>query len=491
MSTQEPLVEPGHVLDSPEAGGKIVRGSAVRLAGFAVSLLVGAITAPLLIRHLSVADFGLYATANSIIFVVGGLSEGGIGSVAIREYAQRDPDGRRRILSSLLGLRWVLILAGCGIAALVIVVLGYPTVVLVGVLIGTVGIVVGAMQATNSIPLAAGLDLNRLTVIDLVRQFSATATMIALIVVGATLVPFYFVNVVSLVTILVVTAMVSTAPRFVAPRYHGRDWSHLLRQTGLFAVATAFSIVYFQVALISVAALAGSTQAGYYGASFRVIEILNGVPWILAVSAFPLIARSATTDAERLRYALQRMFETAILAGGAFAILLFVGAPAILEFLGAGKLAPALPVLRIMSVGVPFTFCIAVWSYALLSLRATRSLLIASGSALALAVVLTVVLIPPYGAVGGACVTLTVEVSLAIMYAIALRRQRHELRVRFSAVLKVAVATGAATAIGLLIPLGTIPATIVAFATFTIIAIVTRAIPPEITSELSARILRR
>jgi len=339
--------------------------------------------------------------------------------------------------------------------------------------------------------LAAGLDLNRLTVIDLVRQFSATATMIALIVVGATLVPFYFVNVVSLVTILVVTAMVSTAPRFVAPRYHGRDWSHLLRQTGLFAVATAFSIVYFQVALISVAALAGSTQAGYYGASFRVIEILNGVPWILAVSAFPLIARSATTDAERLRYALQRMFETAILAGGAFAILLFVGAPAILEFLGAGKLAPALPVLRIMSVGVPFTFCIAVWSYALLSLRATRSLLIASGSALALAVVLTVVLIPPYGAVGGACVTLTVEVSLAIMYAIALRRQRHELRVRFSAVLKVAVATGAATAIGLLIPLGTIPATIVAFPTFTIIAIVTRAIPPEITSELSARILRR
>lgn len=491
MSTQEPLVEPEHVLDSPDAGGRIVRGSAVRLAGFAVSLLVGAITAPLLIRHLSIADFGLYATANSIIFVVGGLSEGGIGSVAIREYTQGDPDGRRRILASLLGLRWVLTLAGCGMAALVIILLGYPNIVLIGVLIGTVGIIIGAMQATNSIPLAAGIELNRLTVIDLIRQFAATATLIALIIVGATVVPFFLVNVIGLVAMLVVTAIVSAAPRFVAPRYHGRDWSHLLRQTGVFAVATAFSIIYFQVALISVAALAGSTEAGYYGASFRVIEILNGVPWLLAMSAFPLIARSATTDAERLRYALQRMFETAILVGGAFAILLFVGAPAILDFLGAGKLAPALPVLRIMSLGVPFTFCIAVWSYALLSLRATRSLLIASGTALVLAGVLTALLIPPYGAVGGACVTLIVEAALAALYALALRRQRHELRVRFGAVLKVAAATGAALAIGLLIPLGSIPATMAAFAAFAAVAIVTKAIPPEITAEVRARMVRR
>ena len=491
MSTQEPLVGPEHVLDSPEAGGRVIRGSAIRLSGFAFSLLVGVLTAPLLIRHLSVSDFGIYATANSIIFVIGGLSEGGIGSVAIREYTQGDATRRRRILESLLGLRLVLILTGCSIAIVTIIALGYPTIVLVGVLIGAVGIVVGATQATNAVPLMAGIELTRLTFIDIARQGAATITMVGLIIAGATLVPFYFVNVVGLVVMLVITAALCAAPRFATPRYHRRDWTHLLRQTGIFSVATAFSIIYFQVALISVAALSGSEQAGYYGASFRVIEILNGVPWLLATAAFPLIARSAATDAERLRYALQRMFEAALVAGTAFAVVLFIGAPAILEFLGAGKLDSALPVLRIMSLGVPFTFCIAVWSFALLSIHATRRLLISSGAALALAVVLSVVLIPRYGAVGGATVTLIVEVALAAMYGIALARERPELRVHLRPLLKVATATAAAVAAGLLIPLGDIVTTIIGFGIFAIIIVVTKAVPPELTAELSTRILRR
>ena len=81
--------------------------------------------------------------------------------------------------------------------------------------------------------------------------------------------------------------------------------------------------------------------------------------------------------------------------------------------------------------------------------------------------------------------------ALVAGHALALRRQRHELRVRFGAVLKVAAATGAALAIGLLIPLGSIPATMAAFAAFAAVAIVTKAIPPEITAEVRARMVRR
>ena len=77
------------------------------------------------------------------------------------------------------------------------------------------------------------------------------------------------------------------------------------------------------------------------------------------------------------------------------------------------------------------------------------------------------------------------------MYGIALARERPELRVHLRPLLKVATATAAAVAAGLLIPLGDIVTTIIGFGIFAIIIVVTKAVPPELTAELSTRILRR
>ncbi len=120
-------------------------------------------------------------------------------------------------------------------------------------------------------------------------------------------------------------------------------------------------MLYFQIALISVSLLSTETEAGFYGAAFRVVELANGVPWILATSAFPLLARASHNDADRLRYATQRLLETALVAGGLFAVVIAVGAPFALQVIGGSKLDPAIPTLRILAAGVPFTFLVAIW----------------------------------------------------------------------------------------------------------------------------------
>jgi O-antigen/teichoic acid export membrane protein len=480
MSSQDPLVEPEHVLDASDAGQRAIRGSGMRIAGFGVSLLIGIISAPLLIRSLTVAEFGIFAAANSLLFIVAGLAEGGIGSVAIREYTQGDKTTRQRILSALLGLRYVMMFAGALIAIGLTIVLGYPPEATIGVAIGTIGLFIGAIQNTMSIPLAAHLRLGHLTAIDLVRQIATTLAILGLVLLGSSLIPFFFVGVIGLIAMLAATYVVATPPRLPRPRYNKDEWNHLIRQTGVFAIATAFAIVYFQVALLAVAALSSTQEAGYYGAAFRVVEVLNGVPWLIAAAVFPLVARAAFSDTERLRYALQRMFDAVSLAGTGIAVLLLVGAPWILEFVGGGKLDPSIPVLRLMAIGVPFTFLIAVWSYGLLSLKAHRAILAANGFAVVAAIALSVVLLPTYGATGAAVVTLTVEILLASAYAIGLARRPEQLRVSLRGVWRVAVAAGIALAVGFLSPIAPILATVAAGIAFAVVAVALRAVPQEL-----------
>jgi O-antigen/teichoic acid export membrane protein len=480
MSSQDPLVEPEHVLDAPDSGQRAIRGSGMRIAGFGVSLLIGIISAPLMIRHLTVAEYGIFATANSLLFVVTGLAEGGIGNVAVREYTQSDASARQRLLGALLGLRYVMMAVGALVAVALTFVLDYPIEATIGVAIGSVGLLIGATQNTSAIPLAVNLQLAQLTAIDLVRQIAATATIAALVVLGASLIPFFGVFVMGLAAMLIATLIVARPPRVPRPMIDRAQWSHLMRQTGVFAVATAFAIIYFQVALLAVAALSNAEEAGYYGAAFRVVEVLNGVPWLLAASVFPIIARAASSDTERLRYALRRMTTTAVLVGAGFAVVLVVGAPWILAFVGGGKLDPSIPILRTIALGVPFTFVIATWSFGLLSMKAHRAILIANGLALVAAIVLAVALLPRYGATGAGVLTLVVEVVLAAAYAVALARRPERIGIASDGLWKIVLAAGAGIAAGLIVPIPPVAATLLAGTVFAAIALVTRAVPQEI-----------
>jgi O-antigen/teichoic acid export membrane protein len=488
---QAAAVAEADVLDSAEAGGKVIRGGALRVGSYVGGLLIGLISAPLLVRHLSVADFGLYATVTSIMFVVNGLTEGGLGNVAIRSYATAGPGERRRLLDSLMGLRVVLTVSGALLAVAFTLVAGYPPAVVVGTAIATSGLLLGAWQNTLAVALQGELRLGSLAGIDLVRQITSTALIAALVVAGAGLVPFFVVLPAGLGAMLAATVRAGRGRIRAWPRVDVDRWKSLLRETALYAVATALGVLYFQVAIISTSVLSTHEEAGYYGAAFRVVDLANGVPWLLAGSAFPILARAASNDADRLRYATGRLFETALLIAGVFCVAIVVGAPFALEVVGGAKLDPAIPTLRLLGAGVPFTFLVATWAFTLVSLHRHRELLVANGIAVVVAVVLSVTLIPAHGARGAAITTVTLEVVLALSYAIALSRARPELRPPLGVVPRVALALGAALATGLLLPVGVVVATVAAVAVYAVAVLALRAVPPEIAAALRERLRPR
>src|SRR5690349_5567460 len=104
------------LLDTPAAGPTAIRGSALRAGGYVAGIALSIAAVPLLIRHLGVADYGRYVTVISLVTIVQGVTDVGLGQIGVREYSTRSGPEGAQLMRNLLGVRIALTTAGVIIA---------------------------------------------------------------------------------------------------------------------------------------------------------------------------------------------------------------------------------------------------------------------------------------------------------------------------------------------------------------------------------------
>lgn len=474
------------ILDRPEAGAKVIRGGAIRGGAYLTTILLTAAVVPLMTRHLGVTDFGRFVTASAVVMIVAGVTEFGLSGVGTREYALASPPDRRAILANLLGLRTALTLAGLAVAALLMVLAGYPNVVVAGMLVSGAGLMLLNAQQTYSIALTAQLDWGAASGFELVNSVVVAAGTVLLVLIGAHLFPFFFVSVASSAAALVASAVylrsrVSLLPLFDIPR-----WGHLVRDTLPYAAAATVGILYPRIGLIVVSLLSNAHQTGYYSTAFKVVEVVGGTAGLIASSAFPLFARAGRDDHARLRYAVRKVADTALLAGTYVTLSLVVAAPFVIEVLGGGAFRPAVPVLRLQALALLGGFLAATWSYTLLSLKMHGSLLRVTLVALALSIALSAALVPSLGAEGASIASAACEFVAAGGYLLALGRRHPHLRPDFGIFPRVALAATAGLGV-LLIDIPSVAQWAIASAVYLCLLLILRAFPAELIHVLPGR----
>lgn len=481
------VIPDGDILASREAGGRFLRGSGMRVLAYGGGLLVGLASTPLVTRHLGPTDWGHFITVTSLIFIMAAITEGGVGNLGVREFSTGDNATRRSFMSNLIGLRIALSLAGAVGAIAFTLIAGYSRVLVEGTALAAVSLLLDAMRATLTVPLTARLRLGWLAISDFIGQFVTAVCMILLVVGGASLLPFYAVAAVAALATLTLTATLARHEISLRPAFSPARWRSLLSESFVFAAATTLGVIYFQIVVIAMSLLAEKSQTGYFSLSFRVLNIVNGVPWLLVASAFPILARAARDDHERLRYALQRLFDGSVVAGGFFSLCVVIGAPFAVKVIGGPKFEPSVEILQILGVGIIGTFLVATWSFALLTLRLYRDLIVVNALTVVLAVVLSVLLIPSHQARGAGVVTATLEITLAGAYAAVLCYRRPELRPSLQQLPRVALALAVAFAVGALIPVYSAIAVVVASVVLFACLLAFGALPAEFLQALRRR----
>ncbi len=481
----------GDLLDSAAAGPAAIRGSLIRTAGYLGTAAVSLISVSLLIRHIGVADFGHYVTVLSLVTLAATLSDAGLTTIGIREYAVRPPAGRTRLMANLLGLRCVLTVVGVGGATLFAVAAGYGTRLIEGTLIAGVGILLVVLQGTYAVPLTASLRLGTVTALDFARQVLTTALTVAVVLAGGTLLAFLALPIPVGIVILAVTQLLVRRSMPLRPRLDLDECRELLRAIVPIALAVAVGAIYFRVSLILMSVIASAEQTGYFATAYRVLEVIIQLPALIVGAAFPILARAARDDADRLRYAVGRLAEAMVILGAFVAMSVVLGAAFAIQVLAGGGAGPSVAVLQIQGIAIAVSFVASAWSFGLLSLARYRDVLLITSTGVVTVFTLTLVLEPLLDAQGTALAIVGGDSVQSLLAFLILRRRVEGLRFPVRVGVRVVAAAGLGF-LTLLVPgLSPLLRTVIAAVVYCAALVALGAIPEELAHAFAERYRER
>jgi len=451
-------------------------------------ILLSLISAPLLVRHLGVPEFGRYVTVISLVTIISGLTEGGLNSVVLRDYSNLEGARRAALMGSAIGVRVVLTLVGVGLAILFAIGAGYPTAMVVGTAVAGVGLVFQLLQSLLSISLQRELRFGWASAADLLRQVVSVALIVVLVLTGGGLVAMLAVAIPASVVSLVFTVAALSDRSQLRPDFHvARSWT-LLRESVPWAIVSAVNIIYFRVAIVLMSLVATAVETGYFATSFRIVEVLVGVPALVVGAAFPILARAGRDDPDRFAYVVGRLFELSAILGSWLVLCLVIGAPLAIHILAGNRADPAIIVLRIQGLAIIATFLSVACGYPLLARSRYRGALAANVVALVLAAGLTLALTPSLGARGAAIAAVVAESGLAITEAIMLIRGPDRMRLPLGILPILAVAMTAAIAPPLVIGLEPVVGAILGTLVFLAVLRVFGRFPDEVRAIVRGRV---
>jgi O-antigen/teichoic acid export membrane protein len=243
----------------------------------------------------------------------------------------------------------------------------------------------------------------------------------------------------------VITNAVSViaALRMVRPRLRGTRqlWGVIARIGVTVGAAGILVTLYVKLDQILVLEFAGSRQAGLYGAAYRVLDQVQFIPVAVMTTLYPMIASSHPHNMQRVRSLFQSAADYLTIASLPIVVITIVTAHSIAGtlfgkgFLGA---APALPILMGAFVSISFGY---LAGNMVLILGLQRRFLANAAVGLVINAVLNVLLIPRYGFLAAAWITLVTEVVVMSLTMFSIFRKL-EMRPRVDRIARTVLAAG-------------------------------------------------
>jgi O-antigen/teichoic acid export membrane protein len=425
---------------------RLTVATAAQLGGRVVGAFLGVLVAATLARSLTRPQFGELSLVLTILALAGGLSDLGIGRIAVREMARR-PQDRARIAGALclaqltmgiaLGVVGLLVAFALlrGTQARTMAVFAMATIPL-----GAVGGLTIAAQARLRPELVIIPSLVQnvlwLAVVVVLGAANGALSLYGLGALGAALVQS--------AVIIALTVRVTNVT-FAGTRGLIVD---LLRMGWPLGLAGMFVTAYYRIDALLLFHYRGATANAYYSAAYRVLDVLQILPGTVSAVLLPLLASAERGGAghDRIRQLFQFAIGLLLAVAVPVAICGAILSPGVVRLIYGAHFHRSVYLLQILLPAfIPICLGYVLTSQLILH-GLLRPYVVITMIGAVLNVVANALAIPRYGAPAAAWTTLATE--LLVMAAIAAvvdRRLRLSLPVgRGVRCLAAATLTGAA-----------------------------------------------
>lgn len=404
----------------------VFRNSVIGLIAQATIKFLSFLLTVLIIRQLGPDEYGQYAAVLAFGGVFVFLSDLGLGTYTVRYVAHsRDledsTDQIERMFANVLGLRLLLAVVTACVIIGTAWLTNRPPIMLLGIALGTIGLIMYGAQGTAEAFLAGYERL------DITAGAKVAHQLVFLV--GAALALFlhsgYFgVIAANLLGIALMTSLCWQGARRIGlhlGRMDFRQWPTLLRASLPFGIiGLTLGLSYkFDTVLLNV--YFGDRETGYYNAAYSLIFSAVMLSNVLNTALYPSLTRQATVAADQLAGIYERAVRYLLVASIPIAVGGWLLADQVIAFLFDASYGPAVPVLRWLCWVIPLMFMTEFLGYVILvdgrERRVARAVILSTLANVGL----NLILVPRFGYLAAAVMTVVTESILLVQYLVLLR----------------------------------------------------------------------
>jgi O-antigen/teichoic acid export membrane protein len=392
---------------------RVASNTAIQLAGRGAVLALGLVSIAVLTRYLGPADYGKYTLALMYMQLFGVLADVGLFTTVVREIS-KDQSRTEELVGNAIALRLVLSIVVIALAASISLLLPYEHQVRVAILLAGAPLLLGMLTTSFVAVLQSRLRMGRAVVGDVIGR--AVSLGLVLAVAGFDL-GFYAVLGAAAggaLATLIVTSTLTRQFTPVRPRVEPAVWRSLLRTAVPLGLALAINALYFRADTLIISLYEPYSQVGLYTLAYRVLELALVVGTVFLNTTFPILSEAVARDEARALRTIQASTEVCVVLGAPLVAGGLVLAPQIIDLAGGEDFHDAATPLRILLAVGALAWVNGVFGYALIARNKQASALWLNFSALAFNVGLNFLLIPRYGIVAAAIVTVASELLILL-----------------------------------------------------------------------------
>ncbi|MDA1038293.1 MAG: flippase [bacterium] len=400
----------------------IAKNYLLQFASRVIAVTLGLFTLAIMTRALGDTGFGEYTTAVTYLQVVAVLVDLGLTLVFIQMIAKPGAD-EERITSALFGLRLLSGFVVFGIMAGVAFLTPYSLTIKLAIAVGTVSYL--SLSATGMLTgiYQKHLRMGRAVVAELTNRVLTLALILIVASQGMGVVAMVGVFSISNLVQLVLLVLLARSMVRVRPIIDTAIWKQALSASWPIGLAIFFNLIYLKSDVLILGFYYPQAEVGIYGAGYRVIDVFTAFPVIYMGLILPQLVR---TWGGKLHTEFNEFLQKTFDFFAVFVLPLVFGTPLVavplMSLIAGPDFARSGHVLPILMIAMIPIFMGAMTGHAIIALNKQRVML--WGYVLTAIVALTgyFLLIPPFGIVGAAWMTVASEILINTLTAIVVFR---------------------------------------------------------------------
>ncbi len=395
----------------------IAGNTVTQVAGRFIGTILGLLTVGIMTRSLGRAGYGEFTTVTTFLQFFGILVDFGLSITLVRMIAAPNED-EGRIISNVLTLRLVSAAVFFGLAPLVALLFPYAPDIKTGVAIAALSFLAISLTQVLVGVFQKHLAVHRAAIAEVAGRAVLLAGAAASSMLAIGVLPF----IIALVAANVVQFSVCFAfARRLAPIRLAFDfplWKRIVRESWPIGVSIAFNLIYLKGDVVILSLTRPQAEVGLYGAAYKVLDVITVVPMIFMGLMLPVLAASwAAANRDDFNRKLGRAFD--FLSMLAFPLAL--GTPLVgrdlMRLVAGNDFAASGDLLAILMIAGAAVCWSAAFGHAIVAQGLQKKMIAAYAADAALSLVLYLIFIPRYGAVGAAWVTVFSELFIVIIAA--------------------------------------------------------------------------